>query len=62
MNAKITDETVLREIGPGWPWATVDDTDCSPPGAFRKHVEDMVQRGVLLDDGKMVKPNTMRAG
>jgi len=53
---RITDEAVLAEIGSGWPWETVDDTLCEPEGAFRRHVEDMVRRGVLVDDGREVKP------
>lgn len=56
MRFAISDDLVLVDIGNGWPWEAVDDTECHPDGAFRKHVEDMVARGVLVDDGKEVRP------
>ena len=52
----INDDTALVEIGDGAPWEAIDDTYCQPDGAWRQYVEGMVKRGILVDDGKLVRP------
>lgn len=55
---KISDESVmkvLKWLSGSMPWDFIDDEVCEPEGAYRKHVEDMVKRGVLTTDGRVVR-------
>lgn len=53
---KLTEERALREIGEGMPWAIVRETTSEPKEAFENLIKDMISRGILVDDGKYVKP------
>lgn len=59
----MSDENVIDMLGEhGWPWETIDDTLCYDAsgmqnnGLFRKKVESMLARGVLVEHNGIIKP------